>query len=199
MATLRSTKVLTRFFLPTSISALPYHLMLCMAKTLWLSDEGTLPSPSATCHPPTGQTYTPATDTTPPGSRYDVSAKSCDLGASGRCPVTATFIKGQYVPNIFHIMEIYGFYARGLPNFFWSTPASTGEPPPRITVPGLTKLVKFFWSTPACSTGEPPPRFTLPTAISSTDMGWTSDSQQRQFPVYFVKIQDKRSRSQCFY
>ena len=165
MATLRLTKVLTRVFLPTSISALFYNLMLCMAKTLWLSDEGTLPSPSATCHPPTGQTYTPATDTTP-GSDYDVSARSWDLKTSGQCLVPATPIKGQYVPNIFHIMEIYGFYARGLPNFFWSTPASTGEPPPRITVPGLTKLFKFLWSTPACSTGEPPPP-----AISSTDLG----------------------------
>ena len=63
---------------------------------------------------------------------------------------------------------------------------------------GLTKLVKFFWSTPACSTGEPPPRFTLPTAISSTDMGWTSDSQQRQFPVYFVKIQDRDQEANAF-
>ena len=145
-------------------------LAFCMAKTLWLSDEGTLPSPSATRHPPTGQTYTPATDTTA-GSRYDVSAKSCDLGAKGRCPVTASISAGQFVSNIFHNMEIYGFYARGLPNFFWSTPASTGEPPPRITLPGLTKLFKFFWSTPACSTGEPTPRITLPTAISSRDLG----------------------------
>ena len=166
------------FFLPTSTPALSYHLLLGMAKTLCLSDEwakfvnnvSQLPAPTATPHPPTGQTYTPATDTTA-GSRYDVTAKSCDLGAIGRCPVTASISAGQFVPNIFHIMEIYGFYARGLPNFFWSMPASTGEPPPRITVPGLTKLFKFLWSTPACSTGEPPPRFTLPTAISSTDLG----------------------------
>ena len=94
MATLRSTKVLTRFFLPTSISALSYHLLLGLAKTLWSSEEWTknvnkvshLPSPSATPDPPTGQTYTPATGTTP-GSRYEVSVKSWDLGAIRRCPV----------------------------------------------------------------------------------------------------------------
>ena len=143
-----------------------------MAKTLWLSDEGTLLSPSATPHPPTGQTYTPATDTTPPGSRYDVSAKSCDLGASGRCPVTATSISGQLCQMFFITREYMGIFSPGLFKFFWSMPAcSTGEPPPRITLLGLTKLVKFFWSTPACSTGEPPPRFTLPPAISSTDLG----------------------------
>ena len=153
-----------------------------MAKTVRLSDEwakfvnnvSQLPAPTATPHPPTGQTYTPATDRTA-GSRYDVSAKSCDLGASGRCPVTATSIKGQFVSNVSYNIELYGVLSPGSAkqfNIFWSTPAcSTGEPPPRITLPGLTKLVKFFWSTPACSTGEPPPRFTLPTAISSTDMG----------------------------
>ena len=149
-----------------------------MAKTVRLSDEwakfvnnvSQLPAPTATPHPPTGQTYTPATDTTA-GSRYDVTAKSCDLGAIGRCPVTAS-ISGQLCQMFFITREYMGGFPPGLFKFFWSMPAcSTGEPPPRITLPGLTKLFKFFWSTPACSTGEPPPRFTMPTAISSTDMG----------------------------
>ena len=145
-------------------------LAFCMAKTLWLSDEGTLPSPSATRHPPTGQTYTPATDTTA-GSRYDVSAKSCDLGAIGRCPVTAS-ISGQLCQMFFITKEYMGIFSPGLFKFFWSMPAcATGEPPPRITLPGLTKLVKSFRSPPACSTGRPPPRTIMPPPITARGMG----------------------------
>ena len=146
---------------------------LMLAKTLRLSDEWTKIVNSVSQLPSPSATPHPPTGTTP-GSGYDVSAKSWDLGANRRCPVPAS-ITGQFVSNVFNNKGLYGVFPPGLAKLFkifWSTPAcSTGEPPPRITLPGLAKLFNFFWSTPACSTGEPPPRTIMPPPITARGMG----------------------------
>ena len=186
MATLRSTKVLMTFFLPTSISALSYHLLLGMAKTLWLSDEWTkivnnvsqLPPPSAI-----------ATGTTP-GSDCLMLAKTLRLSdkwtktvrsvAQMPPPSATPDTPTDTAPGFDYDVSALCWGQRTISRCPASAPSITGQFVSNVFynmglygvfAPGLVKLSNSFRSPPACSTGRPPPRTIMPPPITARGMG----------------------------